>query len=343
MLTLQGKEAYLGISGGVGLGILGVLVFMTGSKKNEAMGYYGVAGLNCTESRFGRNGPDIRFPFRIKNRQPEHCGYPGFDLSCSESNHTVLEFPASIKFYIESIDYNKQVMTASYARECPARQRLNFNLSASCFQMVNSDTANYTLFNCSSDKERYGYFLPIPCLSALNYDVLAVNSYHSVDDSDLLSCTKMFDIFSVPVYMSFQGNYTFPLFWCYPKCGSCEAKGKKCRLRDYSSKLETECYDNSIRGMSLVEKATGCRYNLSTNGDPHASYDYKWNGWPDIRTLLSQTMIFMNCANPVKSPLYVATASCLNYGTNSSNISLRTHSYVNVGVMNISDLMELCS
>ncbi|KAJ6917396.1 hypothetical protein NC652_019681 [Populus alba x Populus x berolinensis] len=60
----------------------------------------------------------------------------------------------------------------------------------------------------------------------------------------------------------------------------------------------------------------------------------KWN--PDFNRLsLSQKIIFINCANPVNSPLYVDTGTCLN-GTKSSNASLSTHSYA-------SDLMELCS
>ncbi|GMP67733.1 hypothetical protein CsSME_00027616 [Camellia sinensis var. sinensis] len=33
----------------------------------------------CTVTqRFGEYGPDIRFPFWLKDHQPNHCGYPGF-------------------------------------------------------------------------------------------------------------------------------------------------------------------------------------------------------------------------------------------------------------------------
>nr|TKR98731.1 putative receptor-like protein kinase [Populus alba] len=53
-------------------------------------------------------------------------------------------------------------------------------------------------------------------------------------------------------------------------------------------------------------------------------------------------MIFINCANPVDSPLYVDTRTCLN-GEKSSNVSLLRRPYVNVGGMKASDLMELCS
>ena len=60
--------------------------------------------LNCTGFR-GKHGLDIRFRFRIKDRQPEQCGYPGFDLSCNEMGDIVLQLPGAMKLYIAKIDY----------------------------------------------------------------------------------------------------------------------------------------------------------------------------------------------------------------------------------------------
>ncbi|KAJ6289391.1 hypothetical protein OIU76_025248 [Salix suchowensis] len=53
-------------------------------------------------------------------------------------------------------------------------------------------------------------------------------------------------------------------------------------------------------------------------------------------------MIFINCVNPVNSPLYLDTGACLN-GGKYPNVSLSIHSYVNVGGMKASNLMEKCS
>ncbi|XP_073266743.1 uncharacterized protein [Populus alba] len=79
---------------------------------------------------------------------------------------------------------------------------------------------------------------------------------------------------------------------------------------------------------------------------PYTWFQYKRTGpkwFPKYKPLpLSQMMIFINCANPVDSPLYVETGTCLN-GEKSSNVSLLMRSYVNVGGMKASDLMELCS
>ncbi|GLT64188.1 hypothetical protein SLA2020_366960 [Shorea laevis] len=63
----------------------------------------------CNESRCGLHGPAIRFPFRL-NSQPDHCGYPGFNLSCTDTKHTVLQLPISVKLRVRKIDYKSQVI-----------------------------------------------------------------------------------------------------------------------------------------------------------------------------------------------------------------------------------------
>ncbi|KAB5548407.1 hypothetical protein DKX38_011813 [Salix brachista] len=84
--------------------------------------------LNCTTS-CGNRGVDIRFPFWIKDRQPDQCGYPGFALSCNEEGNTVLELPTAGKLHIEKIDYKNQVIHASDPQRCLLRQHSNFNSS----------------------------------------------------------------------------------------------------------------------------------------------------------------------------------------------------------------------
>ncbi|GMP24817.1 hypothetical protein CsSME_00001960 [Camellia sinensis var. sinensis] len=40
---------------------------------------------DCTPTTCSNHGPTIRFPFCLNNCQPQHCGYPVFDLSCSQN------------------------------------------------------------------------------------------------------------------------------------------------------------------------------------------------------------------------------------------------------------------
>nr|TKR98724.1 hypothetical protein D5086_0000200410 [Populus alba] len=186
--------------------------------------------LNCTGS-CGNHGLEIRFPFWIKDRQPEQCGYSGFDLSCNEMGDIVLELPAAVKLYIDKIDYKNQVIYASDPQGCLRSHHSDFNSSVFHIQFKMSKD-NFTIFNCSLNNATSRP--KIPCLSTPHYDVLAVDSEQSIDDNELLSCTKMYDL---PVQRDIR------LSWSNPKCGYCEETGKQCRLRiNSSSELETECY-----------------------------------------------------------------------------------------------------
>ncbi|KAJ6419130.1 hypothetical protein OIU84_029273 [Salix udensis] len=211
------------------------------------------ASLNCTTS-CGNRGVDIRFPFWIKDRQADQCGYPGFALSCNEMGDIVLELPPAGKLHIEKIDYRNQVIHASDPQRCLLRQYSSYSSSVFHLQFKKSKV-NFTIFNCSLNNTRPLNWMA-PCLSTAHYDVLAVDSELSIEDNEsLLSCTKMYDL-PVP--------HDIRLSWSSPNCGSCEATGKQCRLRKNSiTELETECYGlhkviskNSEKKLSKIENLT---------------------------------------------------------------------------------------
>ena len=112
-------------------------------------------------------------------------------------------------------------------------------------------------------------------------------------------------------------------------------------LPDFS--LAFDSLGNSRRAYNIFT-LTFDRFDYITY--PYTWFQFKRTGpkwFPQYKPLpLSQKMIFINCANPVNSPLYIETGTCLN-GVKSSNVSLLRRSYVNVGGMKASDLMELCS
>ncbi|VVA38399.1 PREDICTED: rust resistance kinase Lr10 [Prunus dulcis] len=71
----------------------------------------GVGHEDCRETRCHPYGPAIRFPFRLKGRQPIHCGYRGFDVSCTDDNETILELPSSsAKFRVYEINYRSHAI-----------------------------------------------------------------------------------------------------------------------------------------------------------------------------------------------------------------------------------------
>ncbi|KAK9939128.1 hypothetical protein M0R45_015836 [Rubus argutus] len=110
---------------------------------------HGGVGLeDCTETRCSSDGPAIRFPFRLKDRQPIHCGFPGFDLSCTKYNQTVnqtvLAMPSSSELYVTSINYTSQEIVVDLQESnCLARE-IFYHGSSSPFKFV----GNASLFSC---------------------------------------------------------------------------------------------------------------------------------------------------------------------------------------------------
>lgn len=90
---------------------------------------------DCTETRCSRHGPAIRFPFRLKGSQPQHCSYSqSFDLTCTKENRTLLQLPTLAKFFVEKIDYKLQTIHVSDPGSCLMGLIQNHNLSSSPFQ-----------------------------------------------------------------------------------------------------------------------------------------------------------------------------------------------------------------
>ncbi|KAJ7959313.1 Receptor-like kinase [Quillaja saponaria] len=214
------------------------------------------AGLDdCPESRCGDYGSVIRFPFRIKGIHPEHCGYPGFELSCTQMNDTLLELPLSVNLLVKNIDYKLQLIQAYDQHNCLWRQIHSLSLSASPFYFQGQGVIphGYTLFNCSPAERDslYEYDL-ISCLSSPAYKVYAVTPYTKIREWPLSFCSKIYNTQEVPLYR-LEDNIS--LVWSKPLCQHCEAKGRKCRLKNNSTNYETECIGNQkgiILGSFLI-------------------------------------------------------------------------------------------
>ncbi|GMY07504.1 putative ring-h2 finger protein atl21a [Fagus crenata] len=168
-----------------------------------------------------------------KDHHPEHCHYPGFELSCTEDKETMLELPRSVKLFVEHIDYTAQKIDLYDPVGCLPRLNGILNLAASPFQFANLyGRYNYTFFNSSSDKYPYDMYPyeVIHCLSNHGYHIVALYeddpAYYAPQ-----SCPKMYDIISVPSSLIYGYANDFPLNWSKPICGNCEADGKKCGMR----------------------------------------------------------------------------------------------------------------
>ena len=195
------------------------------------------------QSRCGDNGPVIRFPFRL-NSQPEHCGYPGFNLSCTDANQTVLELPISVKLFVQEIHYGSQKIQfhSTSPDDCFFQ---GLDLSFSPFQLFEQPEDYYVLFNCSPRAEidnQYDHL--VSCLSGLTYNVYAVYSESFIGES-LISCTKVHTPRGIvtlsPILL---------LEWWTPACGVCEMEGKRCMIST-SSGSGTRCISEGIISLSI--------------------------------------------------------------------------------------------
>ncbi|KAG6707005.1 hypothetical protein I3842_06G010300 [Carya illinoinensis] len=194
----------------------------------------------CLNSFCRHNEPKIHFPFRIKSRQPESCGYPGFDLFCNEAGQTLMKLPYSGEFMVQGIDYLTQEIWINDPKSClPKVILFHINLSGSPFKGVNYQ--NFTFFNCS-ESFHLGV-TPIVCLSDSNYTVFATSSERVIEIfSTTSSPCKLIKTVSVPVQFPFEEQILssdlsddLRLTWDEPGCGKCESQGGQCGFKSNSS------------------------------------------------------------------------------------------------------------
>ncbi|XP_054777305.1 rust resistance kinase Lr10-like [Prosopis cineraria] len=202
----------------------------------------------CIQSRCSVYGPEIRFPFRLKGKQPEACGYgSGFDVYCTETNKTVLELPSSVKVFVQGIDYKSQFLTVSDPDGCLA----HLTLYASPFRSTyNYGSGGYALFNCSGTSRRNSEFRQwgdFSCVDVPGYEVLAIPYTERIMDNPLLSCMRIPSYTSVPESFIYS-DHTISLSWPKPDCRNCEENGGQCKLREDKVEREPECIKSPRKG-----------------------------------------------------------------------------------------------
>lgn len=209
----------------------------------------------CPNSACARDEPVIRYPFRIKTRQIQSCGYPGFDLSCdSITKHTLLQLPYSTqKFTVQAIDYATQELWINDPNNCLPERILSLNFAGSPFTGLFFQ--NFTFFNCSlSDFSNFD-LNPIGCLSGPTFTIYATTSLRVISFlSALPSCTA-FRSMEIPVEWPFYGEILssdlsddLRLTWYTPNCGKCESRGGRCGPKTNSTTAAIVCSHPSLRG-----------------------------------------------------------------------------------------------
>ncbi|BFG34879.1 hypothetical protein CerSpe_211530 [Prunus speciosa] len=209
----------------------------------------GLGHEDCRETRCDPyEEPAIRYPFRVKGRQPIHCGFPGFDVSCTDDNETILELPSSsAKLRVFEINYRSHVISGRPYNGCLPRE-LFYSNGSYPFELV----SNATLFSCPPSTVRdkycsnnYGLARLSPCHgnNSGNHAYAVIGDYYYSTDMPLVPCIKVHDYTSNPKYISERGI----LRWSIPSCEHCKGRN----LRRQNLKIL------GISALCLVLIATG--------------------------------------------------------------------------------------
>lgn len=191
----------------------------------------------------------IQFPFYLENSNLNHTTYPhGFDLLCTDKHETVLNLPSvPVKFYVKHIDYQSQQIQVYDPNNCLPSQLLTLgNSSISPYHFESDFKNNVSFFHCSSRSS--------------SCPVLQIGSDSSFTDPEILSCTKVSAVSSVEWDIMYDDPNSLILGWLRPDCRSCEAQGKKCKLKNNGTRGETECFifkTNKIPTTTIVLIASG--------------------------------------------------------------------------------------
>nr|GLL27591.1 putative RING-H2 finger protein ATL21A [Ipomoea trifida] len=188
-------------------------------------------------------GPEIRFPFRLKGRQPARCGYRGFDLTCNARGETILRLPNSGEFAVSDIVYMSQIVYLYDPDFCPAKKLLNFSLAGSAFRGAREASQRYTILRCSKDWSDYTSYRAIPLfcgenMGSSNNTVLAMTPRMYAREKPP-ACRPVKKNATIP--LSWDAFYQFwepfkqlELTWDKPDCRNCEAEDQLCGFRDDS-------------------------------------------------------------------------------------------------------------
>ncbi|XP_042520666.1 rust resistance kinase Lr10-like isoform X2 [Macadamia integrifolia] len=216
---------------------------------------------DCKPWKCQEHGPIIEFPFRLKDQQPEYCGYPGFELTCKDRD-TILQLPSVGELSVLDISYSKQSIKVQ--ENCLAEFILGFDGSNSLSSTSSSpfhyfcNTRNYKFFDCPTDitSDNYGFY-QVPCLSYKSHTVgfmglssdlasspksctiMATVAVPIVPYDDNYGCTDVPSSFDYPNYLK-DYSTGLSLKWEVPGC-NCSKVGENCRFKNKTTQ-ELGCF-----------------------------------------------------------------------------------------------------
>ncbi|KAL9331039.1 hypothetical protein ACSQ67_000649 [Phaseolus vulgaris] len=175
----------------------------------------------------------------------EPCGYPRICLSCTENNQTMLAI-RTMKLLVSQISYRRQVFSLTDPENCFSNkfnQTINFIRSYQFESPYERPHNNLSFFNCTSAENphlRHQYEDGSDSQDMVSCPIYIFNSFESVLQLDLTSCTKMFDL-TAPI-PSLESGILY-LRWPKPNCAECKGKRNRCTWKTNNSTGDIDCFE----------------------------------------------------------------------------------------------------
>ncbi|KAL4574504.1 hypothetical protein LXL04_021336 [Taraxacum kok-saghyz] len=208
------------------------------------------------------DGRNISYPFFIQGLQDSSCGYPGFQLHCSNSSSIIRI--SDNDYVIKHIQYENQSLRLqnaaiwpNVAKSCPSNIR-NLTLDLNRFRLDSSSTRNLVIIsNCSGDLadglEKYS----VRSCGTGNKDAVMLD-YDPYFRNVTARCGDGSAIVQMPVDLS--GDYGrsvvvdgvnypevvetgFVLHWLAADCGGCLSSGGRCGFNKTTFGFRCFCPD----------------------------------------------------------------------------------------------------
>ncbi|KAG5522587.1 hypothetical protein RHGRI_034670 [Rhododendron griersonianum] len=219
---------------------------------------------NCPSNECG--GVKIDYPFWLSSDATayQYCGYPGFNLTCSDDRNTIFNLPGE-SFYVKNISYSNYTLTIVdvevSSQTCPqARQ----NVTIQTLPLSYDSTLDLNLsfyYNCSGLGTGV---LPIPCLSSGGNEsyVFVVgtepvgsdfdNWYNFCEEKVVVTVmeSEINDQSTNNLILGFEEAVKdgFVLHWRWAAwCGACEASEGRCGYSIVDEDYLCFCSDESAR------------------------------------------------------------------------------------------------
>lgn len=191
----------------------------------------------CYSSSCAGNSFDVTFPFWLFPNHSSSCGYPGFNLYCTDRHETALNLLNSGPFLVQEI--KSQRIRLNDPDNCLARRLLSFDASQSPFSPLH--LLNYTFLICPNQDVKSSSFKPIHCLgnSTTSFFATPLELVGSMPPS-----CQVFKTLLIPVSSPFAvdlNDQDLWLKWDSPDCTNCVDFTPLCGFINNTT-LQVKCF-----------------------------------------------------------------------------------------------------